>query len=276
MKNFGTKKNDIEKAISFMEKLGITFNTHPRHNFTIMVDDTTDHGFVSPLFVKMSSDSLLDVSSRIRSLGFCGKRVVKALITAIASLEDEEINDLMNNFYIKSYSPKQIVDHFVDTFIAYCIKANVRVSKNTIEHKFMRNVWFSFGRTLGLAYTFIEVLKQEISYFRDCRNVEEVLGIAPVIEIQNPKVSKCSTCKHCAIDKHSGLKICKECYVDIPSTYTAKEIAEKYPSVISDQGHLCSKYIIHNIGTCGFYKSRIGAAAIHNKNIVNDKSYSIR
>ena len=268
MRNLGTKKTYVDKAVSFMDKLGITFDVHPRHNLTIKiaVDDKHAKGFESPLFISMTADDLIDISVRIRSLGFCGKRVIKALISAIASLEDDEICDIMNNFYIKGYSAKQIVDHFFDTFIAYCIKANVRVSSKTIDKKFMRNIWISFGKTNGLAYNFLTVIKQELSYFRDASHVEEVMNIAPRLTIRNPKVSKCSTCKNCKIDSY-GLKVCRALLVDIPTEYKTEQIGKIYPQVINDGGVLCSKYVMHDIESCPCYKSRIGATIIHDTNI---------
>ena len=272
MKNIGNKNKDIQKAISFIDKIGVMIDTHPRHNVTMSIgDDVEKSGFVNPLYIRINTDEAIDLVARIRSLGFCGKRVIKALLAAIACLEPEEINDILNNFYIRSYSTKDIVDHFVETFTAYCIKANVRVSKSTIDKKFMRNVWVSFGRTRGLGYVFLTILKQEIAYFRDCRKAEEALGIAPVIEIQNTEIDKCSTCKHCKIDRVSGLKECKECFIDIPKHFNVEQLGELYPSIVIFDGILQSKYIIHSMSDCEYYKSRIGAVVRHNANVVNDE-----
>ena len=276
MKKIGNKNREIQKAVAYIDKLGINIDTHSRHNVTMSIGDNIDEsGFVNPLYVKLTTEEAIDLVARIRSLGFCGKRVIKALLAAIACLEPEEINDILNNFYIRSYSSKDIVDHFVETFTAYCIKANVRVSKSTIDKKFMRNVWVSFGRTRGLGYVFLTILKQEIAYFRDCRKAEEALGIAPVIEIQNTEIDKCATCKHCKIDRASGLKECKECFIDIPKHFNVEQLGELYPEIVIFDGILQSKYIIHTIDDCEFYKSRIGSVVRHNIGVEDEKLSNI-
>lgn len=276
MKKIGNKNREIQKAVSFIDKIGVMIDTHPRHNVTMSIgDDVEKIKFVNPLYIRINTDEAIDLVARIRSLGFCGKRVIKALLAAIACLEPEEINDILNNFYIKSYSTKDIVDHFIETFTAYCIKANVRVSKNNIDKKFMRNVWVSFGRTRGLGYVFLTILKQEIAYFRDCRKAEEALGIAPVIEIQNTEIDKCATCKHCKIDRASGLKECKECFIDIPKHFNVEQLGELYPAIVIFDGILQSKYIIHTIDDCEFYKSRIGSVVRHNIGAEDEKLSNI-
>ena len=265
----GSKEDETYKAFRYFEKLGICFEESPRHKLTFTIGDEST--VFSPIFYMFTKDDLIDLSIRIKSLGFFGRKVIKTMVKVINDLSEEEKVDLLNNFYCRSFSGEEIVKHFMKALRIHIHKANVKIGDTTITKKTMRNIYFSFGKSDGVYAVFNAILKKEIEFFRKARTTEEELGYASIISIPNVHLNPCVTCKNCKIDSHTGMRICKGCYVDIPENMTVAEVNEKYPYADMFGGALQSKFILHNFDHCEYYRSRIGAPVVRSvKNCVRE------
>lgn len=273
-------KNAVKSAKKWFEKMGVVFidtTSSLRHCICIRLNsDTEEVKFVNPICMEMNENHLLQYKAIAESMGFCGKKIMKAVIDAVKDLNETDqsiTHAVLTCCYVKTYNSTDFVEYFMKWIRAVLDSHHIKLGKK-LSHKTARNIWWSLGGYRGVKALCINGITATVSEFERIRNLEESFEEETPIKIENPEASveynPCLTCTSCKVDK-DGMRICNDTYVRVPDDLTTKEIEELYPKVfISPYGHLSSKYVIFNIGHCEYYTSRIGSKTSDVEDVIHE------
>lgn len=259
----------------YIEKFGITFDEMPRYGISINLrPNNTKFKVETPTHFVMNDKMLGKIVRVIKSSGFCGEKVLKALVDAVKELDENDANDLKWSCWVKTQTPKEIIKYFIEYLK---LTVETQGAKFEISKPGMAHLWWNFGGYKGLKLMFKECIYVTLDEFRRIRTLEEEKGIALPIPIENPDIFKdmtwltveksvalrqpefnpCMTCTGCKVDKY-GCRKCSRAYIPIPEEYTVGVVNKVYPTTsMRNFGNLKSDYIFHNVGECKFYRSRI-------------------
>lgn len=274
----GVRDSFIRKATKVIRNLGIVVNENDDTYVSLTIADRYSGGIViTPITFGVSEDDLINLANRVNSLGWCGRRVIKAMVDAVNELDDVDRNSLRTRCFIRQYDSIGILKYLSASIFNMIEAQGVKITKNHLTIKSARNLWLSFGGYRGLKEMFTECICETIDEIRRIQRLEKKLNSDNIIDVDNPtsidyiggfrrlsfrpmcyEKFKCLTCCHCKVDKF-GARICKRGYVEVPERLTVEEVNKVYPSVVMlESGELCSRYIMYPVGECDMYKSRIG------------------
>ena len=265
---------NIEKELV---RIGIKVNDKTARYINIIIDDTTTFKVETAISFKMSYNNLVLVYAKIASLGFFGKRVIKALLDAVEETSTTIIDKLRFNYWIENtHKPEEFIEYFMEYFYAIIEKHSVHVQRGKLNPQLMRNLWFSFGGYRGMKTIFKDCIKAvddefsrisnlENKYMEACIAAQQMLPATKFGDFRVKKIyvddlekNPCITCRHCRVDRH-GYRHCNKCMISIPDYLTAQEIAMMYPSgSVKLRGNtLKSDVIAVPIKTCDYRVSRV-------------------
>ena len=265
---------NIEKELT---RIGIKVNDRTARYINIIIDDASVFKADTAISYRMSYNNLVLVYAKIASLGFFGKRVIKALLDAVEETPTEIIDKLRFNYWIENtHGPEEIIEYFVEYFYTMMDKHHVYNQRGKLNPQLMRNIWFSFGGYRGIKAIFKECIKEtdnefsrishlENKYMEACIAAQQLLPATKFgsfairkIYVDDMEKNPCITCRHCRVDRH-GFRHCNVCMISIPDYLTAQEISIMYPSgSIKLKGNtLKSDVIAIPIKTCNHRKSRV-------------------
>lgn len=265
----GTKDN-----IKYMAKLGVIFDEMPRKGISFEVKSEGKFRIVTPTHFVVPERMLEKMTLLVKSSGFFGRRLFKALIDAVAELDENDANDLKWGCWVKTQKPREIIRYFIN-YIQLLVEA--QGAEFEISKAGCYKLWTAFGGYRGLKLVFKQGLYTTLDEFRRVRVLEEKMGIATPIPIENPDIFKdmtwlqveksvaiknpefnpCMTCKGCKVDSY-GCRKCSYAYVPVPEEITVGVVNQIYPTTnMRNFGNLKSDYVFHNVGECKYYRSRI-------------------
>lgn len=284
----GTKEmhnKELKAAKNAVLRHGIKIEAMPRPMLAIKIVKGNDFTVVTPMFFEVGEDRLIDTYHKFKSLGFCGSRILKALVHAFYDLTITEIDDIRYCCWVKNYNAVDMIQFFYNWCINQIEVQKIKIG-SIFTKKAARNLWYSFGGYRGLKAFFVDGLEATLTEFKRIRQVEENLEMAKEIVVNNPDIPDsinsrsiildsisekrikpvtdyvgyhpCMTCSRCKVDRY-GLRTCKLCYINIPEDMTVKTVNMIYPEAhINDCGKLKSAFIMHNPGECKYQQERIG------------------
>lgn len=270
-------KKEIQKAIKFAKKIGLTVDIHPRHTpgFTVVPGHAIK--VITPIWFEIGEDKLLDMYYQIKTLGISGRICLKGLIKSFGDLTRSQGDDIRNCCWVSSYTATDFLSYFYSWIVSSIEKQRISISTN-ISKATTRNLWYSLGGYRGIRTFCADAFEATLTEFRRIRTLEEKAEKASIISIENPvlkdidaitEYNPCLTCKNCKIDAY-GCRVCKRYLIEIPEDITVREVNKMYPSAaIIDCGKLHSKFIMRNPGTCQYYRERIGSKAKKTNTSVN-------
>lgn len=279
---------DVQKEL---KKIGLQINDKSFRGLSFIIDDAATFEAVNPLCFKMSESTLAVLYVKIESLGFFGKRVIKALCDSIKESPQNIIDNLRFNYWSKIYTPKNILQYFVDYLYTVIEKNGVYCQRGKLNIALMRNLWFSFGGYRGLKALFKEVIVETNSEFARLKSLEEKFveamydngGLLPAtmnltdlkpnkIYTENVVKNPCITCKYSRVDM-KGYRHCTRYTMAVPDYLTAGEIVKLYPksSIKLKHGMLMTDVIAIPMKNCENKKSRIAMTTWHHAEIQRQK-----
>lgn len=277
----------VSKEVRIVRSLGMHVSSEETINndncvVSVIINDKYTKGKVlSPISIGMSTNDLIDIVAKVKSLGWCGKRVIKSMVDAINELNDDDRNALHTRCFIRQYNSISIVRYFIELLLNMIEVQGVVINRHHLTINTVRNLWWSFGGYKGLKKLFTDCLLETVGELRRIKQLEDKLNndktLANITKsiaiawywdkfkdlslkpIKHEK-SQCTTCSHCKIK--NGYRYCKRGYINIPKDMTVEEINRLYPSVFMINGKtLCSQHIMLPQTNCEMYKSRIGYGA---------------
>lgn len=266
----GTKEI-LKWAKRYAESAGIEINPHKRsHHVSIEIVKGDSLVIHAPIHFTIGEDRLIRIYENFSTFGLAGRSTLKALVSSFNELDDQIKVELIARCWT-SIQPIDVLKMFYQYTLAVVNKQGVEMGRD-FNKKSICNLWWSFGRYRGLQKLFIDSWEYVLIELRRIRQLEERTGTAPVIPITNAEYNPCLTCHHCKVDGY-GVRKCKKCSIALPEDLTVEEVNRLYPTAkITNYGDLESPYILHNVGSCDFYKSRIGKKT---KDTQMDRKYNL-
>lgn len=285
------RTKELEKAKTFVKKMGFIFDEHPRYLPAIKLTEGSDFKVVKPIFFEIGEDKLIEITQNIKSLGLCAPIVLKAIVKAYSNLTQAESDDFRNCCWVTSYTPSEFLEFIYNWTVAQLEVQKISIGTN-VTKKTMRNIWFSLGGYRGIKKFIEDGYTVALHEFRRVRSIEEKIEKAEEVLLRTPAATSeqlveakcvlldsvttsidgitlkkahtyaefnpCMTCAHSKIDRY-GARTCKACWLHIDPTMTVGEVNKLYPSAsIKGYGVLRSKYVLSNVHRCSYYKERIG------------------
>lgn len=236
-----TNVSDLKKAITFFNKLGISFvrsgEPAPK-GITIRIADTDEVKYISPFTYEMTMEQVISLHKLIKSTGLSGKMIVQALTDSIQCLDDE--------IYVGLAHREGETDgcRIFNIFKEYCLEFLKlhHIPRKSISFGNANNVYISLGGYKGIKHAFTRMFNDAYLALENTK-------------MQYPTFSKCNVCKYCKITT-DGEAYCGKAMLAIPSEMSAEDISKIYNEVVIRDNQMFSRWLVEDIEVCRFFKDR--------------------